>query len=89
MILTDYDNRRCLKIHDHTRTFPTDDQTSLSDANAPVKSEYLSSKPDNSSTTTGDSAESSRTNLNETLFKIRTRGQSKTLSSSLSLLPIL
>jgi hypothetical protein len=73
LILTDYINRRCIKMHNDPQQFTNEDETLVS---VPVKNQLEQSKQNKSSPTTVNDDNESNTDLNESLFKVRTRGLS-------------
>ncbi len=73
LILTDYDNRRCIEIHskkDQITYENVQDETSISSIPVQTKSQLLQ-KP---SVPISNSITSSNTDVNQTLFKVRTKG---------------
>jgi hypothetical protein len=84
LILTDYDNQRCLDVHLEHQKSPKinnvtygnkDDEVSVSSNTAQIKNQLLQTKTSKAtSSITGTSVTSSNAERNQTLFKIRTRG---------------
>jgi len=73
LILTDYDNRRCIEIHSKKDSITyqnVQDETSISSISVQTKNQLLQT----TSIPISNSIISSNTNINQTLFKIRTKG---------------
>ena len=77
LILTDYDNRRCIKSHSQPEQFSIkqieDDQLNSTDIKQ-ANTQLLQTPQKDRLLPTTDSTTSSISNLNKTLFKVRTRG---------------
>lgn len=73
LILTDYDNRRCLKIHsDYEKTTY---QTSENDEPSITSTDIQKTDNKTSKAIENSISNISNTNINQNLFKIRTKGK--------------